>query len=87
MQPEGGHDYRPPIAVVAGVVDGPDAGSDIDSAAKACRVIRLDDLVPPEVEPSECRRVFPARRCGLRSVPPLALRSKLGLQCSDVGRA
>jgi hypothetical protein len=52
MQPEGWHHYRPPVAVVAGVVDVLHSGSDIDSAPNLCHELRFDDLLPSVVEPS-----------------------------------
>jgi hypothetical protein len=52
MKPERRHNYRAPVAVVAGIIDVLHSGSDIDSAPNMRRVIRLDDVLPPVVQPS-----------------------------------
>ena len=56
VRPEGGHDYRPAIAVVAGINDVLNAGSQIDSAPDVCRVIRFEDVLPPVVQPSVAKK-------------------------------
>src|SRR5271157_4694035 len=52
MRPQARHHNRPPVAVVAGIVDVLYSGSDINSAPKVQRVIRFDDVLPPVVQPS-----------------------------------
>src|SRR5258708_40104595 len=47
MKTQRRHDDRSPVPVVAGITNVLHSRSHIDSAPKPCRVIRLQDVLPP----------------------------------------
>src|SRR5580658_3432055 len=50
MSPKGGHNDRPPVPVVAGIVDVLHSRSDIDSPPNMGRIVRFNNIFPPIIQ-------------------------------------